>query len=87
MLQQPPPPLIRVMMSGGAEYEIELIGHWKLRTDGGKVRFLVQWKDYPKEEITWEPIYHITRFVGQDLWREYVGMVKSNNLYCLIPTK
>jgi hypothetical protein len=74
---------IRITKSRASEYEIEQIPDW--RTDDGKVRFQVQWKAYPEEVGTWEPIHHITCVGGKDSVREYAAAVNSDEIYLLIP--
>lgn len=40
------------------EYEVDAIVDQRIR-DGKHVEFLVQWKHYPSNEATWEPLQHV----------------------------
>jgi hypothetical protein len=52
--QKRPPPPPPIVVSDHEEYVVEYVVDSRIRR--GKLEYLVQWKDYPREERTWEPI-------------------------------
>ncbi|EGO03080.1 hypothetical protein SERLA73DRAFT_24846, partial [Serpula lacrymans var. lacrymans S7.3] len=55
--QQKPKPIPPVIVDGQEEYEVEEVLDSRLKR--GKLEYLVHWKNYPKEERTWEPKQHL----------------------------
>ena len=60
----PPPP---VLVDDVEEYEVEEILDSKMYR--GKLKYLVHWKGYPKEERTWEPESNLTH--ADELIKEF----------------
>ena len=65
----PPPPDI---VNGEEQYEIEDLMDSKM--DRGKLKYLVKWKGYPREQWTWEPretLLHDAKKIVEDFHRRH----------------
>ena len=84
---QPPPPPVRVIKSGDAEYEIDKILKWRVSDTPGQhnVDFLTKWKGYSVDESTWEPLYHLSRYGGKKALQEYITETNNDELFKLVP--
>jgi hypothetical protein len=70
--QEPPPP-VRVLKSGAAEYELERIVTWKYdENDDDRLKLLIKWKGKPDSGSTWEPPTNLSRYGGAETLREWV---------------
>ena len=84
--EQAPPPPIRVLRSGDAEYEVEAIRAWRL-VGKSNLQFLMVWKGYPPEAATWEPLRNLTRYGCQELLTDFIQGTNDNALSALVPVK
>jgi hypothetical protein len=70
--QEPPPP-VRVLKSGAAEYELERIVAWKYdENDDDRLKLLIKWKGEPESASTWEPPTNLSRYGGAETLKEWV---------------
>jgi hypothetical protein len=70
--QEPPPP-VRVLKSGAAEYELERIVTWKYdENDDDRLKLLIKWKGKPESGSTWEPPTNLSRYGGAEMLQEWV---------------
>jgi hypothetical protein len=79
---QDPPPPVRVLKSGAAEYELERIVTWKYEeNDDDRLKLLIKWKGKPESGSTWEPPTNLSRYGGAETLREWVAAASDDDYF------
>jgi hypothetical protein len=79
---QDPPPPVRVLKSGAAEYELERIVTWKYdENDDDRLKLLIKWKGKPESGSTWEPLTNLSRYGGAETLRECVAAASDDDYF------